>query len=101
MATVSTTIKLDSDLKREAQAFFDEYGLSLNAAITMFLRQTVREQAIPFRIGEARKPLDREEVLAALEIASVEARQPGYRESLISHDSFLTEMRGVANGTRP
>ena len=101
MSIVSTTIKLDSDLKREAQAFFDEYGLSLNAAVTMFLRQTVREQAIPFRIGETRKPLAREEVFAALEAASAGAKQPGYRESLISHDGFLTEMRGVANGSQP
>ena len=52
MATVSTTIKLDSELKKEAQKFFDEYGLSLSAAVTMFLRQTVQEWAIPFRIGE-------------------------------------------------
>ena len=98
MSTVSTTIKLDSDLKREAQAFFDKYGLSLNAAVTMFLRQTVLEQAIPFQIGAARKPLGREEVLAALEAASSEARQPGYQERLISHDSFLKEMRGASGG---
>ena len=54
MATVSTTIKLDKDLKNEAQKFFDQYGLSLSAAVTMFLRQTVQEWAIPFRVGAPR-----------------------------------------------
>ena len=105
MATVSTTIKLDSELKQEAQRFFDEYGLSLSAAVTMFLRQTVREQAIPFRVGETiedtRRPLTREEVIAALEEASAAAKKPGYQESLVPFDVMMKEMREIANGTRP
>lgn len=102
MATVSTTIKLDSELKKEAQKFFDEYGLSLSAAVTMFLRQTVQEWAIPFRIGEPirddRKPLTYEEVVAALEEANAEAQKPGYEESLIDHETFIKNMRRIANG---
>lgn len=104
MATVSTTIKLDKDLKNEAQKFFDEYGLSLSAAVTMFLRQTVQERAIPFRVGEVRdtrKQLTYEEVIAALEEANAEAQKPGYEESLIPFDEFIKEMREIANGTRP
>lgn len=54
---VSTTIKIDSELKRDAQVFLDEFGLSLSAAVTLFLRQVVREQAIPFRIGSPKPPL--------------------------------------------
>lgn len=54
---VSTTIKIDSDLKRDAQVFLDEFGLSLSAAVTLFLRQVVREQAIPFRIGSQKPPV--------------------------------------------
>ena len=51
MAAVSTNIKIDPELKREAQELFNELGLSLSTAINIFLRQAVREQAIPFRIG--------------------------------------------------
>lgn len=51
MATVSTNIKIDPVLKREAQELFESFGLSLSSAINMFLRQSVREQAIPFRVG--------------------------------------------------
>ena len=98
MATVSTTIKLDSELRNEAQKFFDEYGLSLSAAVTMFLRQTVREQAIPFRIGETQVPLTEDQVIAALEEASAAAQKPGYRDTLIQYDTFIEEMRGIANG---
>ena len=57
MASVSTTIKIDSDLKHDAQVFLDEFGLSLSAAVTLFLRQVVREQAIPFRVGNPKPAL--------------------------------------------
>lgn len=52
MSTISTTIQLDSTLKQESQALFESLGLSLNAAISLFLRQSVREQAIPFPVGQ-------------------------------------------------
>lgn len=66
MAVVSTNIKIDQDLKQESQALFESFGLSLSAAINMFLRQSVREQAIPFRIGN---PAPNSETLKAIEDA--------------------------------
>ena len=66
MSTVNTTIQLDSELKKESQELFDSFGLSLNAAITIFLRQSVREQAIPFRVGQ---PVFNEETRKAIEDA--------------------------------
>ena len=51
MANVSTSIKIDPELKKESQALFESFGLSFSSAITLFLRQAVREQAIPFRVG--------------------------------------------------
>jgi len=50
MAKVSTNISLDEDLKKEAQALFAEFGLDLTTAITIFLKQSVREGRIPFTI---------------------------------------------------
>ncbi len=70
MATVSATIQIDSALQQESQALFESLGLSLNTAITLFLRQSVREQAIPFRVG---LPVYNEETRNAIE----EARQGG------------------------
>ena len=51
MPPVSTNIKIDPQLKKEAQRLFDDMGLNLSTAINMFLKQAVREQAIPFRVG--------------------------------------------------
>lgn len=64
MATISTNIKIDSALKQEAQQLFDSLGLNLSTAVNMFLRQAVREQAIPFRVGN---PLPNPETLRAID----------------------------------
>ena len=50
MAKVSTNINLDPTLKKNAQELLKDLGMDLTTAITIFLRQTVREQGIPFEI---------------------------------------------------
>ena len=52
MTPVSTNIKIDPELKEQAQDLCESRGMNLTAAVNIFLRQSVREQAIPFRIGE-------------------------------------------------
>ncbi len=70
METVSTNIKIDRELKRESQELFESFGLSLSTAVNMFLRQAVREQAIPFRVGEPlRGNILRDETIKAIEDA--------------------------------
>ena len=66
MSTVSTNIKIDRTLKQEAQELFEGFGLSLSSAINIFLRQSVREQAITFRIGN---PMLNSETVKAIEDA--------------------------------
>ena len=66
MATVSPNVKIDQTLKQEAQELFESFGLSLSSAINIFLRQSVREQAIPFRVGN---PLPNMETIQAIEDA--------------------------------
>ena len=55
MAKVSTNISLDEDLKKQAQELFAEFGLDLTTAITIFLKQSVREGRIPFSIRKVRE----------------------------------------------
>ena len=63
MPTVSTSIKIDAKTKKEAQELFKDMGRSLTAAINIFLKQAVREQRIPFYVGQ---PKYREEVYQAM-----------------------------------
>ena len=43
-------IRIDDDLKVRADTIFDELGLNMTTAFTMFLRQTIRQGGIPFEI---------------------------------------------------
>ena len=51
MAKTSTNITIDTDIKAKAQELFADFGLDLSTAINMFLRQSIRENAIPFNIS--------------------------------------------------
>ena len=46
----SITIRIDDEVKREAETLFDKLGFSISAAINVFFRQAIRDQAIPFPI---------------------------------------------------
>ena len=51
MANTSVTIRMDEDLKRQAEELFDALGLNMTTAITAFAKAAVREQKIPFELA--------------------------------------------------
>ena len=51
MKTVNVTLRIDEDLKENAEALFEDIGLSLNAACRIFLKKAVQEQRIPFELS--------------------------------------------------
>ena len=48
MAQIS--LRIDDDVKTNAETTLDEIGLSMSTAITIFLKTVVREQRIPFEL---------------------------------------------------
>ena len=50
MATTNLNIRTDKDIKDQADAIFNELGLTMTTAINMFLRTTIRENGIPFTL---------------------------------------------------
>lgn len=50
MANVNITIRMDEDLKKAADALFDELGMSFTGAVNVFVKQSLREGAIPFEV---------------------------------------------------
>ena len=48
-ATINVTFRLDKSLKEQADEFFSQLGLSLNSAVNMFIKQSLRERQLPFR----------------------------------------------------
>ena len=51
MATVNMSIRMDKELKKQADAMFSDMGLNMTTAMNMFLRQVVRQGRIPFEIA--------------------------------------------------
>ena len=43
-------IRIDDNLKHEAELLFDDLGVSLSAAMTIFLKQAIRHNGFPFQI---------------------------------------------------
>jgi DNA-damage-inducible protein J len=64
MATTNLNVRIDSDLKKQSEEIFNELGLNMSTALTVFLRQTVRSRGIPF---EMRLKTPNEETLAAIQ----------------------------------
>lgn len=50
MPSVNMTIRMDKDTKEKAQSLFSKFGLDMTTAINMFLKQSIREEAIPFNL---------------------------------------------------
>lgn len=52
MSSVNVTFRVDDELKKQADALFSELGMNLSTAFNIFLRQSVREQQLPFRVSK-------------------------------------------------
>jgi DNA-damage-inducible protein J len=50
MAQTNLTIRIDENIKREAENLFNRIGLNMSTAINVFFRQAIREQTIPFEL---------------------------------------------------
>ena len=46
--TTNLSIRMDKELKSEADQMFNEMGMNLTTAITIFVRQALREKKMPF-----------------------------------------------------
>ena len=59
MSKTSMRIRLDSEVKEQAQQVFSNLGMDMTTAINIFLRQAIQYQGLPFdvRLDENRKLL--------------------------------------------
>ena len=60
MSKTSMSIRLDSEVKEQAQQMFNNLGMDMTTAINIFLRQAIQYQGLPFdvRLDENRKLLE-------------------------------------------
>jgi DNA-damage-inducible protein J len=74
--TASLNVRLDSDIKRSAEAVYSRYGLSLAEAVTVFLHQSCNVGGLPF---DLRPQSPDAETLAAMAEAERIARDPSVK----------------------
>ena len=75
-STTNISIRMDTDLKAEADALFSELGMNMTTAFNIFVRQAIREGGIPFEVK-----LDRpnKETAAAMLEAERISRDPSVK----------------------
>ena len=71
--TSNYTIRLDTELRKEAEALFSDLGMSLATAFQIFLKQAIQEQGLPFPV---KKKQPNKVTLAAMKEALEIAESP-------------------------
>ncbi|WP_449674614.1 type II toxin-antitoxin system RelB/DinJ family antitoxin [Eggerthellaceae bacterium PR-HUZ602407-17] len=66
MATSPTQIRIDSNVKTEANELFSELGIDMSSAVNIFLRQCILHGGLPFKVEV---PKYNAETLAAMQEA--------------------------------
>ena len=93
MAKVSTSISIDADVKAQAQALFADFGLDLSTAINIFLRQSIRENCIPFVI---QREVPNADTVAAMKEAEEMEKNPSSYKRYNSFSDLLREVESDA-----
>ena len=89
MATTNINVRVDTELKQSAEALFDDLGLNMSAAITMFLKSAVSHDGIPF---EVKRFTPNAETRAALAEYDEMKKNPGEYKRYGSFDDLMTEV---------
>lgn len=76
MATTNISIRMDTELKAQADELFAELGMNLSTAFNIFVRQSLREGGIPFEIRTDRP--NKETIAAILEAENI-AKDPNVK----------------------
>lgn len=85
--SINVNIRVDEELKKQAEELFADMGLNMSTAVNMFLRQAVRTGGIPFAVTTRTdsmtiaSPVSTQTTNAQSEQETVIRRSPLLRES--------------------
>ena len=51
MAQTAMTVRVDNNIKKQFDALCEQFGMSVNAAVNVFINAVVRTRSIPFTIS--------------------------------------------------
>ena len=91
MATTNITMRMDEDLKAQAEELFADLGLNMTSAFTIFVKQAIREQRIPFTIS---RDIPNAETMEAIEEVKQMKQNPSIGKSYTDVDEMMKELLG-------
>lgn len=77
MPKTATNLSIDADLKRACQELFADLGMDLTTAVTVFFKQCLREQGLPFAV--TREVPNAETAAAMNEYYEIKAHPEAYK----------------------
>ena len=78
MATTPTQIRIDSDIKKQASALFNDLGLDMSSAVNLFLYQCVLRGGLPFSVELPQYSRTTLDAMAEAKRVSRDPDAPGY-----------------------
>ena len=89
MATANINVRVDSELKAQAESLFSDLGMNMSTAIIMFLKSAVSHDGLPF---EVRRATPNAETRAALSEYAEMKENPAAYKRYDSFDDALNEV---------
>lgn len=87
--TDTLNIRVEPRLKEEAEKTLDDLGMNVADAVTIFLKQVVLTESIPFEI---KKPKYNKETIEAIKEALEIIKNPENHQSFNSVDELMEEL---------
>ena len=91
MAQTSVNIRMDEDLKREFNDFCKEVGMTMTTAFNVFAKKTVKENRIPFVIGD---DIPNAETIAAIKEVEYMRKHPDKYKAYSDVDEMMKDILG-------
>ena len=89
MNTANINIRVDRELKAQAEALFSDLGMNMSTAITIFLKSAISHDGLPF---EVRRAVPNAETRSALSEYSEMKKNPDAYKRYDSFDDALNEI---------
>lgn len=83
------TMRIDDELKKQAEELFNDLGMNMTTAFTIFAKQAVREQRIPFEIA---REIPNADTIAAIEEVEQMKKDPSMGKSYTDVDEMMKEL---------
>ena len=93
MNTANINIRVDRELKAQAEALFSDLGMNMSTAITIFLKSAIAHDGLPF---EVKRAVLNAETRAALSEHTDMKKNPDAYQRYDSFDDVLDEISADA-----